>query len=153
MSDLIYFKCVKVGGKLRVRVISPGYNPDANCQFPRSIRQDGRKYSAPISELNFSQMRGKFFYRVSKHNIKIIDDIEELCNTLQQAKIAISKIYENDNAECIICMDKEYEVVFVPCGHYCLCEDCANQLLGTTNKCPLCRQTLSMAVTRDRIQM
>ena len=150
---LIYFQCVKYNGKLRVRVISNGYNPEANCQFPRSIRVKGAKYSAPVSDLSFSQIKGKFFYRVKKHNIQIIDDVNNLTSILKETKISVNKVYESKGTECVICMDKGYEVVFVPCGHYCLCENCANQILETTKKCPLCRQTVNMAIKRDRIQM
>jgi len=145
--ELIYFQCFKIGSKLRVRVISNGYNPEANCQFPKSIRCEGTKYSAPVTDLSFSESRGKFFYRVSKRNISII----------HESKIKINKIYEINEVEgenendCIICMDQSYEVVMVPCGHYCMCEACSKQILNTTSKCPLCRQTIIMAVTRDRI--
>ena len=152
-EPLVYFQCVKANGKLRVRIISNGYNPEANCQFPRAIRVEGAKYSAPVSDLSFSETRGKFFYRVKKHNIEIIDSVNDLAEVLEETKISVNKVYENKGADCVICMDKGHEVVFVPCGHYCLCENCANQILGTTKKCPLCRQVVSMAVTRDIIQM
>lgn len=42
---------------------------------------------------------------------------------------------ESECNECVICMDKQYQVVFIPCGHLCVCPNCALQL---TN-CPLCR--------------
>lgn len=151
---LIYFECVKVGSKLRVRIISPGYNPEANCQFPRAIRREGARYSAPITDLNFSEMRGKFFYRVKKHQIKIIDGVDELNEIMDQTKISIDNIYQTtDDTDCIICMENEYDVVMVPCGHYCMCNECANKILNSTSKCPICRQGVTMAITRDRIQM
>ena len=156
-EQLVYFECVSTGKKLRVRIISPGYNNEANCQFPRDNRRDGAKYSAPISDLSFSQMRGKFFYRVKKHNIKIIsgvDELEGLENGMGDMKISIDNIYQDvDDVDCIICMEKEYDVVMVPCGHYCMCHDCANKILGSTKKCPICRQQVNMVVTRDKIQM
>ena len=50
MSDQqVYLECVREKSKLRVRIISPGYYSDANCQFPRAIRVEGRKYSVPPS--------------------------------------------------------------------------------------------------------
>jgi len=153
-EQLIYFECVKIGPKLRVRVISPGYNQEANCQFPRAIRQEGAKYSAPISDLTFSETRGKFFYRVKKHRVKIIDDVDELIDIIDHMKISIKNIYQDDIAtDCIICMENEYDVVMVPCGHYCMCHECADKILGSTSKCPICRQKVDLAVTRDRLQM
>lgn len=143
-EELIYFTCVKANSKLRVRIISPGFNHEANCQFPRAIRLEGRKYSAPRSNLSFAQNNGKFFYRVSKHNIKIIDDIPE-------QKIKMDKIYETE--ECVICMENDNEVVMYPCGHFCMCKSCSDQIIKTTNKCPLCRKQITMAVTRDQLQI
>jgi hypothetical protein len=154
-EKLIYLKCVSAGKKLHVRVISPGYNHEANCQFPRNIRQEGKTYSAPLCNLSFSQMRGKFFYRVSKNNIKIIEDNSKIINSVEskECKISIKQIYENVDADCIICMDNKYEVVLVPCGHYCLCKECANQLQKSKSNCPLCRQKINMFVTRDMLQL
>ena len=37
----VVVRCVKVGGKLRVRPASPGYNAEWNVQFPRSLREEG----------------------------------------------------------------------------------------------------------------
>jgi secreted protein with Ig-like and vWFA domain/uracil DNA glycosylase len=36
--------CVREGGKLRMRVVSPGYEPDFNVQFPRGVREEGVHY-------------------------------------------------------------------------------------------------------------
>ncbi len=51
----VRLQCVKEGSKLRVRIISHGYNHDANCQFPRNIRAPGRQYSVPISDVSFTE--------------------------------------------------------------------------------------------------
>ncbi|KAL2535612.1 E3 Ubiquitin ligase family protein [Forsythia ovata] len=37
---------------------------------------------------------------------------------------------------CVICLEQEYNSVFVPCGHMCCCMACSSHL---TN-CPLCRR-------------
>jgi hypothetical protein len=140
--SLIYFKCVRAGSKLKVRVISPGYNANANCQFPRAIRQENAIYSAPVSDLSFSEMRGKFFYRVKPKNIKIIDD----------KKIKLDNIYESGNTECVICMENPNEVVLVTCGHYCLCHDCATNIINSTGSCPMCRGTVVQIVMRDQVE-
>ncbi|XP_054258591.1 mitochondrial E3 ubiquitin protein ligase 1-like [Macrosteles quadrilineatus] len=38
--------------------------------------------------------------------------------------------------QCIVCQDNPREVIMLPCGHLCVCEDCSAQL-GST--CPVCR--------------
>ncbi|AVH64659.1 vWA domain-containing protein [Nostoc sp. 'Peltigera membranacea cyanobiont' N6] len=52
--------CVREGGKLRVKVISEGYDSTKNVQFPRSIRAEGARYV--VEELELSS-EGTF-YRV-----------------------------------------------------------------------------------------
>jgi uracil DNA glycosylase len=36
--------CVREGGKLRIQVVSAGYEPDFNVQFPRGVREEGAHY-------------------------------------------------------------------------------------------------------------
>ncbi|MFO0610487.1 MAG: WGR domain-containing protein [Polyangiales bacterium] len=40
----VVVECFKDGGKLRVRVTSPGYDKKRHCQFPRDIREEGAKF-------------------------------------------------------------------------------------------------------------
>ncbi|KAK3415731.1 hypothetical protein EUGRSUZ_H01525 [Eucalyptus grandis] len=47
---------------------------------------------------------------------------------------------------CVICLEQEYNSVFVPCGHMCSCTTCSLQL---TN-CPLCRRRIEQAVKTFR---
>ncbi|KAI5642541.1 leucine rich repeat domain-containing protein [Phthorimaea operculella] len=42
-------------------------------------------------------------------------------------------------SECVICMDSKCEVVFVPCGHMCCCQPCANK---EVEDCPMCRSKI-----------
>lgn len=145
-EDRVMFKCVKIGSRLRVRVISPGYNPFANCQFPRAIRKDGGIYSAPVSALKFSQgANRKFFYRVAAKHVRV----ESVDTKPEHAKLVV-KVYGDEDEECIVCMDNPKEVVFVPCGHYSTCRSCYDQLV--IKKCVMCRNMITQAVNRDQIQ-
>ena len=146
-NDLITFKCMKVGGRLRVRIVTSGYNPNANCQFHRAIRKDGCIYTAPVSALKFAQgPTGKFFYRVNGKMVKIVGDID-----YNNSVISTIKVYGDDeDTDCAVCFDNEKDVVFVPCGHYCCCDTCFKSL--PTKKCVLCRQQITQAVPRSQIQ-
>ncbi|MEW5857360.1 MAG: molybdenum metabolism regulator, partial [Cyanobacteriota bacterium] len=46
-------------GKLRIRAVSPGYNPSWKVQFPQDIRSDGARYL--VEEVRESSRGG--FYR------------------------------------------------------------------------------------------
>jgi outer membrane protein assembly factor BamB len=58
----IVLECFKDGGKLRVRVISDGFNQDWYCQFPKNIREEGARYVAdevrPATRGNFYRIFG-----------------------------------------------------------------------------------------------
>ncbi|NEQ70085.1 MAG: VWA domain-containing protein [Symploca sp. SIO2D2] len=57
----VLVKCVREKGKLRVRVISEGYNQDFNVQFPRRLREEGATYL--VEEVTLSADGN--FYRVA----------------------------------------------------------------------------------------
>jgi Ca-activated chloride channel family protein len=57
----ILLKCERISGKLRIRVVVDGYDPNLNVQFPRSIREEGMSYV--VDEVTLSANGS--FYRVS----------------------------------------------------------------------------------------
>eukprot|EP00604_Paraphysomonas_vestita_P002455 CAMPEP_0174818232 /NCGR_PEP_ID=MMETSP1107-20130205/872_1 /TAXON_ID=36770 /ORGANISM="Paraphysomonas vestita, Strain GFlagA" /LENGTH=349 /DNA_ID=CAMNT_0016029811 /DNA_START=689 /DNA_END=1738 /DNA_ORIENTATION=+ len=59
-TDPVTIECVKEGSKIRAKVISPGYNPSKNCQFPRDIREEGKKFlvDAVIDAGSFYRVKG-----------------------------------------------------------------------------------------------
>ena len=46
-----------------------------------------------------------------------------------------------DSLECIICMENMKEVMMEPCGHVCICRECAEKMRLPSGrvKCPVCR--------------
>lgn len=55
----VVVECVQDGGRMRVHVVSDGYEPSWNVQFPRAIRQPGARY---VVDALHSSTGG--FYRV-----------------------------------------------------------------------------------------
>ena len=43
---------------------------------------------------------------------------------------------------CVVCFEQAVSVTF-SCGHLCCCSGCSHAIKGTSNKCPLCRSTLT----------
>lgn len=43
---------------------------------------------------------------------------------------------------CCICFDKEKSHALFPCGHLCVCIDCAQYLHAQRSQCPLCRRNI-----------
>lgn len=164
-EELVFLKCIKQGSKLRIKVISNGYYHDANCQFPRALREEGRYYSVPKSNVRLSNTGATYFYRISK-DITILDEeptidtnlhVEPQLSTRKRKEPeAISrlpaKIFENDDPDCVICLDRKKEIILSPCGHFCLCNTCCSKLDTRTRKCPMCRQIITSLVTPEMMR-
>jgi hypothetical protein len=139
----VYLECKKIGSKLRVNITSPGYNNVANCQFPRAIRVEGRKYKVPPEAIKVARgSAGKFFYRISKNLIEVLG---EEVNVPE-------KIYESE--ECMICMENECEIIFAQCGHLCTCQGCADELKTNSRilKCIMCRQPIEQMIHKSNFR-
>nr|XP_048288106.1 E3 ubiquitin-protein ligase LRSAM1 isoform X1 [Myodes glareolus] len=46
---------------------------------------------------------------------------------------------DTPTSECVVCLEREAQMVFLPCGHVCCCQQCCQPL----RTCPLCRQEIS----------
>ena len=49
--------------------------------------------------------------------------------------------------KCTICLANPFEILFQPCGHVCVCQDCAKTLYEKSQrlqpKCPICRAVIN----------
>ncbi|XP_072379383.1 E3 ubiquitin-protein ligase LRSAM1-like isoform X1 [Diabrotica undecimpunctata] len=65
----------------------------------------------------------------------------------QPVEEASAPIPENikaiSSSECVICLDLECQIIFVPCGHLCCCCECSVPI----SDCPLCRVTIDRKIT------
>lgn len=43
------------------------------------------------------------------------------------------------SSECVICLERAREMVFIPCGHRCTCTECCKNV----KTCPMCRVTIA----------
>lgn len=141
-TNIVYLKCISIGGKLRIRITSNGYINYANCQFPRNLREEGRIYSVPSESITLITSRSKWYYRIS-NPITIIDSSSESCDDILVNTILPMfkniKMYDSDDHECVICMDNPIDRVFVPCGHTA-CGLCSEKLRN--KNCHMCRKKI-----------
>lgn len=155
-TNVVRLRCVRErNGRIRVRIVSPGYSSEANCQFPRDIRVVDTEYEVPAEDVSFSEMRCKFFYRIKPNRIRIVESSQPSQTNPSRtihSDLVIYTIY-GDAQECCICFaerdpqnDSQF-VIFSPCGHYCCCNDCATKI----NKCPMCRAAIRQTVTKAQL--
>lgn len=65
---------------------------------------------------------------------------EQLCTGVVSSTDVESSTMQT---ECVICMDEKCEVVFIPCGHMCCCQECANKEIDS---CPMCRGSIERKI-------
>jgi hypothetical protein len=59
----------------------------------------------------------------------------------------VSSVPSAQVSDCVICHDNEAVQAIVPCGHHCLCDSCATQIMSHVLKsCPLCREEIQMTI-------
>ncbi|KAM9271577.1 E3 ubiquitin-protein ligase LRSAM1 isoform 2-T2 [Morus bassanus] len=56
--------------------------------------------------------------------------------------MALPLHWDEKKSECIVCMEQETQMVFLPCGHVCCCQTCSEQL----HTCPLCRKDITQRI-------
>lgn len=59
--------------------------------------------------------------------------------TLSEIATPNNDIYESEKDCCIICMDKQREIVYLPCAHLITCTNCGPLL----TQCPICTQRIT----------
>ncbi|XP_029734744.1 mitochondrial E3 ubiquitin protein ligase 1 [Aedes albopictus] len=57
---------------------------------------------------------------------------------VQRRALARQQVF-NDEQRCVVCVDNPKEVICLPCGHVCLCENCAEKI---RLNCPVCRSKI-----------
>ena len=55
----------------------------------------------------------------------------------------VKRLQENKTL-CAICFENEKETLFLPCGHFSCCSDCAIKVTKETNCCPICRKAINV---------
>jgi len=144
--EYVILECVKEGSKLRVKMKSPGYLINSNCQFPRNLRIAGRKFKVPVEYVKLMRQSEKYFYSIkNKSVIQIIDDEQHAEINLENIK-KNTKIYEDSSTiECAVCLCNEKDTVFIPCGHFYTCIGCSSML----KTCPICRCNITDRINKS----
>lgn len=141
----VLFKCINESGRLRVRIVTNGYLSNANCQFPSAIRQPGRYFTCDTRDVSLVESRSKYFYRVRKGGIKIVNPSEVDVHTQIQLP---EKVFDTGDLDCSICISEPKTLIFVPCGHFCSCNTCSSKI---KNKCPICRSDIACMISPDEV--
>ena len=115
-----------------------------NAPFDRVIYQQAKEeqkpqqFIQPSDEVLQSQVAILDQIKKDQEEDKAkIQEMPEKVETEAEEK-AIEK-EEKEEKECNICMEKQKNCAFVPCGHIASCFDCANEIQNKGQTCPACR--------------
>ena len=119
------------------------FNIYSNCQFPKKdgIRRDGRIYKVPRSDVSIARgPMGKYFYRIGRKNISIVEE-SNVKHSLP------NQIFKSE--ECVICLEEESDIIFLDCGHMCVCSTCNKSLRKDT--CVMCRKHIKGRINKSEM--
>ena len=85
-----------------------------------------------------------FSYDVGAAMTKIIDKTVDkrsypMLSTVPLVSSNSSMNSSPKDVSCIICLQSQRDYAFVPCGHLCICKDCAISVANLDDRCPICR--------------
>ena len=56
-----------------------------------------------------------------------------------------------DRLLCVVCLDADRSVVYVPCAHFATCAECDEGLEAQSGPCPICQQAIVGRVREVRL--
>jgi len=90
-------------------------------------------------------MAWKYFKKVKREQ-----EQNRLRDTLSNIRTERTAITETVNIEnlpdtrvCVVCLGAERQVILLPCGHVCVCAQCADTLISAGHTCPVCRSAIT----------
>ena len=98
-------------------------------QYLENVEQENRNHKETLASLK------KPFHYMEK----IMQKYEELKSESEKMKVKTQEL--KDARLCKICMESEICFIFLPCGHICVCENCA--VNGSLKNCPICREKIT----------
>lgn len=110
-----------------------------NINFSNPISDNSRQ-SNNININNYlSQVNGlfEFFINPLKKTIaNLKDEIKKLKNEIKDKEERIEEL----DKKCSVCFTNKSNIIFIPCGHLCMCNDCNNRCAQyNMSFCPICR--------------
>jgi len=110
------------------------------------------KFSAPFSAKFSYMFDGTSSVNFTTHDIRVsTGERWKGSNFLKRYKDKINQqIFMEDS--CVICFSDRPEMIFLPCGHFCMCSGCYGvyktglSYCRISDLCPICRKTINSTV-------
>lgn len=97
------------------------------------------KFFPDCKYINFIMKSEKKFLRTCEKSQKHkVEEIKGRIEISKKGDLNDCKIEVGNSFLCKVCMDREMNIVFQPCGHLMACRKCVENL----QECPLCRRAI-----------
>ena len=109
--------------------------------YPEGYKGRGKKniqFTYGAFQKDGQSIRYKFLKQKLLYNNQIMD-----LNDIYGVDNAAANLADESQKECVVCYTTNKDTVVLPCRHMCLCIDCSQIVRMQTNKCPICRTTVS----------
>jgi hypothetical protein len=118
----------------------------SNINFSNEINSS-RNNNNNININNYlSQINGVFEFYIKPLREKITKYKNEIKKLKNEIKDKNDKIEEVEK-KCSVCLTNECNIIFIPCGHLCICKKCnSNCEQYNISFCPICRNNGSRYV-------
>jgi hypothetical protein len=72
-----------------------------------------------------------------------MEDLNKSLTSLSSTNTELQR--ELEKYDCVVCMDKQKDIILEPCGHLVYCNDCYNNCYNTYSnlECPICRMDIT----------
>ncbi|KAM0734939.1 Mitochondrial E3 ubiquitin protein ligase 1 [Formica fusca] len=80
-------------------------------------------------------------YWKNKQEQRLVEQLRQTLETSRQERR--QRVRDRDLREdqiCVVCNTNAREIILLPCGHVCICEDCSASI---NNNCPICRTEIT----------
>lgn len=99
-----------------------------------------------LEKLKIEANNIKLQREISQKDIECNNAINDIITENERLNRNISSIIENENVDnlyiCSICMDNIRDIIFTPCHHSIVCNECCSKL----TECPMCRTEIKSII-------
>jgi hypothetical protein len=139
-------------GRQLIEWMSLLQDPETNFEIKRQYIIDTKKDDISENTFILCPCTWKSEQCASCNRVLVTDNIcqsycSDCANYLAYHALRLSSAKKLNPSDCVVCFNRARDVVLIPCGHYGLCEMCAQQLFHDgTKECPICRRKINQIV-------
>ena len=109
--------------------------------FMRSLQLNNFYFSRifELLWLMLATFAALIFFQSAKESDAENDRLKAELRRARKSSVDLNK-NESSRGQCSVCLAEIAEVIIQPCGHVCICRDCADTIMENVDrKCPICR--------------